>query len=255
MQTIVGRSKDIRLINVWSYARLVGYNTKFRLVPDILKDIKVENGRVFTLYLRKGHKWSDGHPFTSEDFRFWWEDIANHPKLNPNGPEQFMRVDEELPKFEVIDETTVRFTWKDVNPVFLPTLAKARPPFIYRPAHYLKKYHPKYTSKLQIDLQVAENNARNWAALLNGRDNMYKANNPDLPSLQPWVPTKSETERRFIMVRNPYYHRIDPTGRQLPYIDRGDHLGCQRPSDTGEDASRRIHAAGPKSRLFPILRY
>ena len=25
---------------------------------------------------------------------------------------------------------------------------------------------------------------------------------------------------RFVLVRNPYFHRIDTTGRQLPYIDR-----------------------------------
>ena len=220
LQTIVGRSKDVRLINVWSYARLLGYNGNFRLVPDILKDVKVQDGRIFTLFLRKGHKWSDGHPFTAEDFRFWWEDIANNPTLNPNGPEQFMRVDNELPDFEVIDETTVRFAWKDVNPVFLPTLAKARPPFIYRPAHYLKQFHADYADKETLDKLVAEKKSRNWAALLNGKDNMYKANNPDLPSLQAWVPTKSATDRRFIMIRNPFYHRVDPAGRQLPYIDK-----------------------------------
>lgn len=220
LQTIVGRAKDIRLINVWGYARLVGYDGKFTLRPDILQSVDVERGRIFTLRLRKGHKWSDGHPFTAEDFRFWWHDIVNHPKLNPNGPEQFMRVDDELPEFEVIDETTVRFTWKEPNPLFLPTLAKARPPFIYRPAHYLKRFHADYVAKADLDQLVADEKARNWASLLNGRDNMYKANNPDLPSLQPWVPTKSETERRFVMIRNPYYHRIDPTGRQLPYIDR-----------------------------------
>ncbi len=220
LQTIVGKSKDIRLINVWGYARLVGYDGNFALRPDILKSVEVDRGRIFTLHLRKGHKWSDGHPFTSEDFRFWWQDIANHQKLNPNGPEQFMRVDDELPEFEVIDETTIRYTWKDPNPVFLPTLAKARPPFIYRPAHYLKQFHADYVDKAKLDELVADTKARSWASLFNGRDNMYKANNPDLPSLQPWVSTKAETKRRFVMVRNPYYHRVDPTGRQLPYIDR-----------------------------------
>jgi len=220
LQTIIGRAKDIRLINVWGYARLVGYDGKLELVPDILKKVDVEDGRVFTLHLRQGHKWSDGHPFTAEDFRFWWQDVANNAELNPNGPEQFMRVDDELPDFEVIDETTVRFTWKDVNPVFLPTLAKARPPFIYRPAHYLKQFHIDYADKDTLEKLAEEAKVRNWAALLNSKDNMYDANNPDEPSLQPWVPTASATDRRFVMVRNPYYHRVDPAGRQLPYIDQ-----------------------------------
>ncbi|MBB4305070.1 peptide/nickel transport system substrate-binding protein [Rhodobium orientis] len=220
LDTIIGRAKDIRLINVWGYARLVGYNTSFELVPDILQSVDVEEGRIFTFHLRPGHKWSDGAPFTAEDFRFWWEDVANNPKLNPNGPATFMRVDDALPEFEVIDEVTVRFTWKGVNAVFLPTLAQARPPFIYRPAHYLKQFHVRYADPEELRKKVEEINARNWAALFNGKDEMYRANNPDLPSLQPWVPTKAPSDRRFIMVRNPYYHRVDPAGRQLPYIDR-----------------------------------
>ena len=42
---------------------------------------------VFTLHLREGHKWSDGQPFTAEDFRYYWEDVANDPRLSPSGPE------------------------------------------------------------------------------------------------------------------------------------------------------------------------
>jgi peptide/nickel transport system substrate-binding protein len=61
---------------VYGYARLVGYNEDLELVPDILKDVEVEDGRIFTFHLREGHKWSDGEPFTSEDFRYWWENVA-----------------------------------------------------------------------------------------------------------------------------------------------------------------------------------
>ena len=70
LRMIFGRSKDIRLMTVYGYARLIGYNHKFELVPDILQDVKIEKGgREFILKIRKGHKWSDGHPFTAEDFR------------------------------------------------------------------------------------------------------------------------------------------------------------------------------------------
>ena len=78
--------RDTRLIVVYGYARLVGYDQELELVPDILKDVEVEDGRIFTLHLRKGHRWSDGQPFTSEDFRFWWEDVANNEALSPTGP-------------------------------------------------------------------------------------------------------------------------------------------------------------------------
>ena len=71
LDTIIGRVKDIRLINVWGYARLVGYDETFDLVPDILRDVEVEEGRVFTLHLREGHRWSDGTPFTAEAAANW----------------------------------------------------------------------------------------------------------------------------------------------------------------------------------------
>ena len=46
------------------------------IVPDFLASFENEGNRKFTLKLREGHKWSDGSPFTSEDFRYWWEDVA-----------------------------------------------------------------------------------------------------------------------------------------------------------------------------------
>jgi peptide/nickel transport system substrate-binding protein len=219
LATIIGRVKDIRLINVWGYARLVGYDEEFNLQPDILRDVEVEDGRIFTLRLREGHKWSDGAPFTAEDFRYYFEDIATNPDLNPTPP-PFLLSDEKLPEFEVVDETTVRYAWDAPNPRFLPTLAQARPPFIYRPAHYLKQFNPKYGDPEEIERMVQEARVRSWAPLHNLRDEMYDATNPDLPSLQPWIPTRNATDRRFIMVRNPFFHRVTSTGKQLPFIDR-----------------------------------
>jgi len=54
----------------------------------------------------------------------------------------------------------------------------------------------------------------------NKLDNLYKNDNVDLPSLQPWVNTTPKPSERFVFQRNPYFHRVDPNGRQLPYIDR-----------------------------------
>ena len=49
---------------------------------------------------------------------------------------------------------------------------------------------------------------------------MYKFENPDLPTLQPWRVTTAPPAERFVFERNPYFHRVDPEGQQLPYIDR-----------------------------------
>ncbi|NIA20862.1 MAG: hypothetical protein GWP05_02590 [Anaerolineaceae bacterium] len=47
-----------------------------RIQPCLAYKWKIENeNRVYTFYLRKGHKWSDGHPFTVQDILFVTEKI------------------------------------------------------------------------------------------------------------------------------------------------------------------------------------
>ena len=220
LRLLMGRAKDTRMMVVYGYARLVGYDRDFNLVPDILSGIDIEEGRIFTMRLRKGHKWSDGHPFTTEDLRFYWEDVANNEKLSPAGPPRAMLVNGERPKFEVIDETTVRYTWLSPNPFFLPRLAGASPLFIYRPAHYLKQFHESYADAAELELKVKKESQRDWVALLFRKGRQYRNVNPELPSLQPWVLATKPPADRFIFTRNPYYHRVDSNGRQLPYTDR-----------------------------------
>jgi len=220
LHTLVGRTRDTRLMVVYGYARLVGYTPELELVPDILADVEVEDGRIFTLHLRAGHKWSDGHPFTSEDFRYWWEDVANNQALMPVGPPSPLWVDGELPKVEIVDEHTVRYSWSRPNPFFLPALAGARPMFIYMPAHYVSQFHERYADPDALEAKVEAANARDWAQLHGRHDNMYKNDNPDLPTLQPWRLITEPPSTRFVFERNPHFHRVDAEGQQLPYIDR-----------------------------------
>jgi len=219
MRLLLGKSKDIRQMVVYGYARLVGYDQNLTLQPDILRDFKVEDGRIFTFYLRKGHRWSDGAPFTAEDFRYYWEDIANNEGLSPFGPAKALLVEGQAPKFEVLDEWTVRYTWEKPNPDFLTSLAEPSPRFIYVPSHYLKQFHEKYNTPAELEAKVKQSGRRNWVSLHHFLNRQYKSDNPDLPVLQPWVNTTRPPAERFIFVRNPWFHRADKFGRQLPYID------------------------------------
>ena len=219
LRTMVSRAKDTRLMVVYGYARLVALDSELKYKADILEKMEVEDGRIFTMTLREGHRWSDGHPFTSEDFRFWWEEVANNEKLSPTGPPASLKVEGEYPKVEILDERTVRYSWSIPNPYFLKSLAGARPIFIYTPSHYLKQFHADHGDPEAIASMVEENGMRNWAQLFNKRDNLYRFDNPDLPTLQPWFNTVSPPSQRFVMMRNPYYHVVDQKGHQLPYID------------------------------------
>ena len=220
LRLLMGGPKDTRMMVVYGYARLVGYSPALKLVPDILTSLDVQDGRIFTLRLRPGHKWSDGHPFTSEDFRYWFEDVAQNTQLSPSGLPVSMTVQNEAPRFEVLDDTTVRYSWTRPNPLFLPNLAGADPLYIYCPSHYLKQFHEKFADKVALETLVKTHKQRSWAALHAKMDTMYRNDNPDLPSLEPWILKTKPPSERFLFERNPYYYRVDEAGHQLPYIDR-----------------------------------
>lgn len=219
LQMLMARDRDVRQMVVYGYARLVAYNTDYRIEADILERFEVEDGRIFTFHLRPGHRWSDGHPFTSEDFRYWWERVANHPVLYRFGLPQVLLVDGEGPTVEFPDEHTVRYSWPKPNPYFLPALAGAAPLYIYMPAHYMRQFHECCADPEDM-ARWNEERENYWARLHIRRGRQYYNANPDLPVLQPWVNTTEAPAERFEFVRNPYFHRVDSEGRQLPYIDR-----------------------------------
>ena len=220
MRMLMASPKDSRILVAYSYARLVGYDRRYKIAPDLLESFDVQQGRIFTFHLRKGHKWSNGKDFTSEDFRFWWEDVANNADLMPAGPPRILLVDGEKPIVEVIDDTTIRYSWSKPNTDFLPALAAAAPLYIYAPSKYLKKFHQKYADAKELEEAVKDSGQPSWAALLNRRGNLYRNDNPKLPALDPWILRVKPPADRLVFVRNPYYYRVDATGQQLPYLDQ-----------------------------------
>ncbi len=220
IRMLMGKQKDIRMMTVYGYARFVVFNENYELVPDILESVDNEENRVFTFHLRKGHKWSDGHPFTSEDIRYVWEDVLNDEELGAGGLPAQLIVNGRGPQFEVIDETTVRFTWQDPNPEFLLALAAPRPIFLAMPAHYMKQFHKRYQTEEKLKELAAETGARNWRGMHIRQGRQYRPENPDLPTLDPWHNIINPPSEQFEFARNPYFHRVDENARQLPYVDK-----------------------------------
>jgi peptide/nickel transport system substrate-binding protein len=220
IRMLIGGQRDIRYMPIICYSRLIGYDLKFTFEPDLLERFEVVEERIFTFRLRKGHRWSDGSPFTAEDFRYTWEDMFHDKKLYKGGIPSVLRVNGKDPVFEVLDEITVRYTWDDPNPDFLAELASPVATRIMYPASYLKQFHRKYQTKEKLEELLKQNGVQDWVALHQKMSRAVRPENPDLPTLDAWVNRTAPPSGQFIFERNPFYHRVDERGQQLPYIDR-----------------------------------
>lgn len=199
--------------------------------PSLAKDWDLsEDGTEFTIYLRKGTRWSDGEPFTTEDVRFWFEDIYNNETLTPTGSPDFT-MEGEHAELVIIDDYTFKWVFPKPNylfdyVVFGDTHASggiARWAVwglyytTYAPEHYLKQFLPKYSSKAEVDAAAKEAGFDGWITYFKNRFNY--ALNPELPVMIPWVTKTPINTATWILERNPYYFAVDSAGNQLPYID------------------------------------
>jgi peptide/nickel transport system substrate-binding protein len=199
-------------------------------MPSVARAWKVsDDGKTITLSLRKGMKWSDGQPFTADDFVFWFQDIYQNKELVPT-PTPLLSVNGKPGTVEKVDDTTVAFKFPDPYYMFEDILAGddvigggqatyARS-FLgsYAPAHYLKQFLPKYTNQADLDAQAKAAKFDNWVNFFRSK-NLWEQN-VDLPVLGPWRTTNPINTPNWVLERNPYYWAVDTAGNQLPYIDK-----------------------------------
>jgi peptide/nickel transport system substrate-binding protein len=220
VRMLVGRQKDIRYVPIFSYSRLVGYNQQLQFVPDILESYKIEEGRIFTFKLRAGHKWSDGSELSSEDFRYYWEDVILNTDYLRGGPPARLKVNGNIAQFEVVDSLTVRYTWDLPMPRFLSMLAAPIPQTLLLPSAYMKQFHGEFQTEAHLEPLIEKYRVDNWVRLHRKMARQNRPENPELPTLEAWRPRTFPPAEQFVFERNPYFHRVDENGVQLPYIDK-----------------------------------
>lgn len=215
-------------IRAWGNMGLVqhDFDSNFiNIIPHVAKSFEVnKDNTVFTFYLRKGMKWSDGTPFTADDIEFAVNDILLHKDLQPLAP--VWSAGGKDVEFRKIDAYTVEFSFVVPYSEFLHVLADRRylHPTLYQKA-YCSRAHPDYNPNLEAELEA--NNLNDWRDYLRTLSGDPRAvgtrwENPNRPTLEAWkiVEPYKGGSTMVVLERNPYFWQVDTEGNQLPYINK-----------------------------------
>ncbi len=192
-----------------------------KLIPELLKNWEFSDDyKTVTLDLRKGLKWSDGHLFTSDDYIYWWEHVANNENLQPLPPEEWDPAG--LLKVEALDKYTVRYHYAAPVPTKqydIHTYWGLSTEVLTHPAHYMKQFHIDFRDKEELMKEAKEAGFETWYDYYAYRQSKQHPERGIRPSLDMYV-IEERGENYVETVRNPYCPFVDPEGNQLPYVDR-----------------------------------
>jgi len=207
------------------------------IVPNVAKSWEWNDDFTqLTFHLRKGHKWSDGAPFTSADVKFWYDNLSLDPKVIEK-PKDYVLVAGERMTVDTPDETTVVFNLPSPKPGLLAHFATSFAQ-AFQPMHFLGQYHPdinpdadKLAQECGFENGLAVVSAyfgnSDWtdtpSPMLNSPDKVECLPKDTHPTLESHIYVSDTTEGRKL-VANPYFFMVDTTGQQLPYISRQDEL-------------------------------
>ena len=161
--------------------------------PALAKSWKASaDGRTFTLQLRKGIRFSDGHPFDADDvifsFALYMDEAVDSPQRD------LLIIDGKPTTVTKVDAYTVRFSLPR------PYAAAERifDGLAMLPKHLLERpYHEgKFTQAWSLNTQASE-----------------------IAGLGPFRLKQYVPGQRIVLERNPYYWKSDRDNHRLPYLD------------------------------------
>ena len=164
------------------------------VIPQLAKGYSV-NGNEYTVYLRKGLKWSDGKPLSVDDVLYtYWEVVFKG--FGNTATRDAMMINGKLPKLYRIDDYTVKFV---TSQPFAPFLRQLTYPIV--PKHYFKPYSDKGDSVFN--------------AFLNPNTPPAQIVSSGAFRLKEYV-----AAQRVVFERNPNYYKINLKDEKLPYLDK-----------------------------------
>lgn len=187
------------------HEQLVQWNRAWdNLEPGIAREWEVlDGGRAFLFRLREGMRWHDGEPFTAQDFRFWYDNVVTNSDIIIPWPGYFF-TDGDLFTLETPDDHTVIFRFSGINAFFLESAASADGRFLIPHAeHYFSQFHGDLNPDANANAIAA--GYADWVEYYEFLGSQWW-DNPDRPSLYPWVPRMGvgDATERWVLDRNPY---------------------------------------------------
>ena len=167
----------------------------FEFEPALAESWKAEpDGKKWTFRLRKGAKWSDGHPFTADDVVFTF-DLIYDPAIPATQREGLTFAGKHL-SYKAVDPETVEFSSPVRVGPFLPAISTA--PIL--PRHKLEAIWKagKYKTAWALDTPPSE-----------------------LVGTGPFTIVKYTPGQSLVFKRNPYYWRRTVDGKPMPYLAGG----------------------------------
>ena len=176
------------------HADLIGINRATQKTePALAKSWKMSpDGRTFTLKLRKGIRFSDGHPFDADDVVFSFTVYLDEAVSSPQ--RDLLLIDGKPLTISKLDQYTVRFSLPR------PYAAAERlfDSFAILPRHILEK--PYREGKF----------VQAWP---------LNAPPTEVVGLGPFRVKQYWPGQRILLERNPYYWKADRDNHRLPYLD------------------------------------
>ena len=220
------------------HVNLVRYSDDLQtIVPNVAKGWEWNDDFTqLTFFLRKGHKWSDGEPFTAEDVEYWYEGLSLNPKVFEK-PKNYVLVADKPMTVDVLDPQTVRFNLPAPKPGLLVHFANSYAQG-FQPKHFLGQWDPEINpdaDKLAQSMgfkdgyEVISNYYGNsdWTdtptPMLRSPDKVKNMPKDTMPTLESHILISESTEGRHL-VANPYFFQVDTAGNQLPYISEQDEI-------------------------------
>lgn len=248
----------------WSSWGVWGEQSMFRfkqdgsgeVEPNVAKEFySNDDATVWTIKLREGMKWSDGHPFTADDILFYYDHMST-PALNDDrsavatDAEGYYSAYTSKPyncyqvlkdgvkywaRFDKVSDYEFTVTFAAPKPSF-PQDAAVDNKWMFLPKHFYINYVARKDGvaddpsfPLITEEQAVANANRDFGKQWDSYSTMgkdigyYHWDYAIVPQVRTWIAVKdnwNNVGETYTLVRNPYFWKTDSEGRQLPYVDK-----------------------------------